>query len=308
VIFAWIKAWVGDESCDWPVSVMCEVLNVGRSGYYAWRDRKPGPRREQRMKWQQQVKDAHEVAGRFTYGSPRVTAELKAQGVSICENTVAKLMREQGLTVKPKRRFVPQTTDSSHDCPIAPNRLGRDFTAAAPNTRWTGDITYIATDEGWLYLAVVLDLYSRRIVGWSMRPHLRAELACEALEMALRSRRPRTGELLYHSDRGVQYASEAYRRLLRDAGAEASMSRPGNCYDNAVTESFFSTLKTELVNHERYATHDEARRSLFEWIEVFYNRQRRHSSLEYFEPRSVRGQTQLTQRPRNVGKVTTRGK
>ena len=284
MIFAWIKGRWDDQSCDWPVSVMCEVLGVSRSGYYAWRDRKPGPRQEQRMKWRQQVKDAHEVAGRFTYGSPRVTQELKAQGVAICENTVAKLMRAQGLAAKVKRRFVPQTTDSRHDCPIAPNRLDRDFTASAPNTRWTSDITYVATDEGWLYLAVVLDLYSRRVVGWSMRPHLRAELACEALEMALRSRRPEPGQLLHHSDRGVQYASEAYRSLLSDAKAQASMSRPGNCYDNAVTESFFSTLKTELVNHERYATHEDARRSLFEWIEVFYNRKRRHSSLGYLSP------------------------
>jgi transposase InsO family protein len=283
VIFAWIKERAADKSCDWPLSVMCEVLNVSRSGYYAWRDRKPGARREQRMKWAQQVKDAHEVAGRFAYGSPRVTAELKARGVAISENTVAKLMRQQGLAAKVKRRYVPRTTDSSHDCPVAPNRLDRDFTAAAPNTRWTGDITYVATGEGWLYLAVVLDLYSRRVVGWSMRPHLRAELACEALTMAVRSRRPGPG-LLHHSDRGVQYASEAYRRLLSDAKAQASMSRPGNCYDNAVTESFFSSLKTELVNHERYATHEEARRSLFEWIEVFYNRQRRHSSLGYLSP------------------------
>jgi putative transposase len=276
---------VADERCGWPVSVMCEVLGVSRAGYYAWRGRKPGPRQEQRMKWEQQVKDAHEVAGRGTYGSPRVTAELKEKGVAISENTVAKLMRQQGLAAKVKRRFVPRTTDSSHDCPVAPNRLDRDFTAAAPNRRWTGDITYVATDEGWLYLAVVLDLYSRRIVGWSMRPHLRAELACEALEMALGSRRrPEPGGLLYHSDRGVQYASETYRRLLNDAGAQASMSRPGNCYDNAVTESFFGTLKTELVNHERYATHEQARRSLFEWIEVFYNRQRRHSSLGYLSP------------------------
>jgi transposase InsO family protein len=283
VIFAWIRRRLDDEPCDWPLSVMCEVLNVSRSGYYAWRDRKPGPRQEQRMKWEQQVKDAHEVAGRYTYGSPRVTTELKAQGVAISENTVAKLMRQQGLAAKVKRRYVPRTTDSSHDCPVAPNRLDRDFTAAAPNTRWTGDITYVATDEGWLYLAVVLDLYSRRVVGWSMRSHLRAELACEALEMALQSRRPRPG-LLHHSDRGVQYASEAYRQLLCEAKAEPSMSRPGNCYDNAVTESFFGTLKTELVHQERYATHEQARRSLFEWIEVFYNRQRRHSSLGYLSP------------------------
>lgn len=282
MIFAWIKARVADRQCDWPVSVMCRVLGVSRSGYYAWRDRKPGPKRTQRTKWEQQVKRAHE-ASRFTYGSPRVAVELREQGVAISENTVAKLMRSQGLAARAKRRFVPRTTDSAHDGPVAPNRLGRDFTADAPNTRWTSDITYVATGEGWLYLAVVLDLYSRRVVGWSMRPDLRAELACEALDMALQTRRPTAG-LLHHSDRGVQYASEAYRARLREADAEPSMSRPGNCYDNAVTESFFGTLKTELAHHERYATHEQARRSLFEWIEVFYNRQRRHSSLGYLSP------------------------
>ena len=285
MIFAWIRDRVADASSScrhWPVSVMCEVLGVSRSGYYAWRDRKPGPKREQRMAWEQQVRQAHE-ASRFTYGSPRVTAELRARDVKVSENTVARLMKRLGLAAKAKRRFVPRTTDSAHDGPVAPNRLGRDFAADAPNTRWTGDITYVATDEGWLYLAVVLDLYSRRVVGWSMRPHLRAELACEALDMALQTRRPKAG-LLHHTDRGVQYASEAYRRRLRAAQIEPSMSRPGNCYDNAVTESFFGTLKTELVNHERYATHEQARRSLFEWIEVFYNRQRRHSSLGYLSP------------------------
>jgi transposase InsO family protein len=282
VIFAWIKQRAADGRRVWPVSVMCRVLGVSRSGYYAWRDRGPGPMAERRTTWAGQVRDAHE-ASRLSYGSPRVTAELRARGVRVSENTVAKLMRAQGLAAKARRRFVPRTTDSAHDGPVAPNRIGRDFTADAPNTRWTGDITYVATGEGWLYLAVVLDLYSRRVVGWSMRPHLRAELACEALDMALQARQPKAG-LLHHSDRGVQYASEAYRRRLREARIEPSMSRPGNCYDNAVTESFFGTLKTELVNHERYATHEQARRSLFEWIEVFYNRQRRHSSLGYLSP------------------------
>jgi transposase InsO family protein len=282
VIFAWVRERVADASCAWPLSVMCRVLGMSRSGYYAWRGRKPGPMAERRTTWAGQIRDAH-AASRFTYGSPRVTAELRARDVKISENTVARLMRAQGLAARAKRRFVPRTTDSGHDGPIAPNRLERDFAAEAPNTRWTGDITYVATGEGWLYLAVVLDLYSRRVVGWSMRPHLRAELACEALEMALQSRRPGPG-LLHHSDRGVQYASEAYRRRLSEVKIEPSMSRAGDCYDNAVTESFFGTLKTELVNHERYATHEEARRSLFEWIEVFYNRQRRHSSLGYLSP------------------------
>jgi transposase InsO family protein len=282
VIFAWIKARDQDAGCDWPASVMCDVLEVSRSGYYAWRNRKPGKRQEQQMKWIEQIRRAH-ADGRCTYGSPRVTAELKDGGVKICENTVAKLMCREGIAAKVKRRYVPQTTDSSHDCPVAPNRLDQDFTAASANQRWTCDITYVPTDEGWLYLAVVMDLFSRRIVGWGMRPHMKAELACQALEMAIGSRRPEAG-LLHHSDRGVQYACSQYRQKLCEAGIEPSMSRKGNCYDNAVTESFFGTLKTELVNHEHYATHEQARQSIFEWIEVFYNRRRRHSSLDYLSP------------------------
>ncbi len=282
MIFGWIRRQREDQPCDWPVSVMCRVLKVSRSGYYAWLKREPSKRQEQQMKWIEQINEAHR-ASRHTYGSPRVTVELKHQGVQICENTVAKLMRCASLAAKVKRRFVPQTTDSAHGCPIAPNRLDRDFTAPMPNRRWTCDITYISTDEGWLYLAVVMDLFSRRIVGWSMRPHLQAQLACEALSMALHARRPDAG-LLHHSDRGVQYACAAYRQLLLGAQVEASMSRAGNCYDNAVTESFFGTLKTELVNHEHYATQEQARQSIFEWIEVFYNRQRRHSSLGYLSP------------------------
>lgn len=234
------------------------------------------------MKLIEQIREAHEHS-RLTYGSPRVTAELKDRGVSVCENTVAKFMREDGIKAKVKRRFVPRTTDANHADPIAPNRLDRDFTAEAPNRKWTCDITYVPTGQGWLYLAVVMDLFSRKIVGWSMREHMKSDLVREALEMALRTRRPPSG-LLHHSDRGVQYACEEYRRLLSENEIERSMSRSGNCYDNAATESFFGTLKSELVNETRYATHDEARRSLFEWIEVFYNRQRRHSSLDYLSP------------------------
>jgi putative transposase len=282
VIFAWIKQLLEEDGSVWPLSVICEVLQVSRSGFYAWRKRGPGKRQEQRMKWIEQIQKSHEDS-RFTYGSPRVTVDLKDRGVEICENTVAKLMRREGLAAKIKRRYVPQTTDSSHDCPIAPNRLGQNFSADMPNTRWTSDITYIPTEEGWLYLAVVMDLFSRRIVGWSMQTHLRSELASEALTMALKSRRPGEG-LMHHSDRGVQYACREYRQKLLEAGIESSMSRTGNCYDNAVTESFFGTLKTELVNHEHYATHEQARQSLFEWIEVFYNRQRKHSSLDYLSP------------------------
>ena len=286
MIFAWIKARREEQiegEALWPVSVMCRVLHVSRAGYYAWLKRKPCKRQEQQMNWIEQIKAAHQQSHR-TYGSPRITVELNQQGVQICENTVAKLMRREGVAARIKRRFLPQTTDSSHDCPIAPNRLEQNFNADVPNVRWTSDITYIPTDQGWMYLAVVMDLFSRKIVGWSMQPHMKAELACDALRSALDMRQPKAGRLLHHSDRGVQYACAAYQQLLREAQIEPSMSRTANCYDNAVTESFFGTLKTELVNHQHYATHEQARQSVFEWIHVFYNRQRRHSSLEYLSP------------------------
>ena len=265
-----------------PVRLMCQVLEVSAAGYYAWVNRPPSKRRERTMRLTEQIRQAH-ARSRRTYGSPRVTAELAGQGTRVCRNTVAKLMRQAGLAAKVKRRFVPRTTDSTHDNPIAPNRLARDFTADAPDRKWTCDITYVPTDQGWLYLAVVMDLFSRRIVGWAMREHLQSELVREAMRMAVQARRPAVG-LLHHSDRGVQYACGDYRRLLGEHEIVCSMSRRGNCYDNAVTESFFGTLKTELVNDARYATRDEARQSVFEWIEVFYNRQRRHSSLGYLSP------------------------
>jgi transposase InsO family protein len=196
---------------------------------------------------------------------------------------VAKLMRAHDVRSKARRRFVPRTTDGRHDRPVADNVLAREFYPDRPNTAWAADITYIPTAEGWLYLAAVIDLCSRKVVGWATADHLRAELPVEALRMALTHRRP-TGELLHHSDRGSQYASDAYQALLAEHGIEPSMSRVGDCWDNAVVESFFSTLKRELVHHERYADHEEARRSLFEYIEVFYNRQRRHSTLGYRSP------------------------
>jgi transposase InsO family protein len=214
-----------------------------------------------------------------------MTVELNEDGVGVCENTVAKYMREQGLKVKRRPRFVPRTTDATHAYPIAANRLDRDFAAGAdaPDRKWCCDLTYLSTDEGWLYLWVVIDLFSRRVVGWSMTDHTRAQGAAQALQMALAGRRPRAG-LLHHSDRGVQYACEAYRSLLAAHGLVCSMSRRGNCYDNAVAESFFGTLKSELVNRLRYRTREQARASVFEWIECWYNRRRRHSSLGYLSP------------------------
>jgi transposase InsO family protein len=196
---------------------------------------------------------------------------------------VAKVMRLAGLRAKVKRKFVPRTTDSAHGQPIAPNVLDRQFAAEAPNRKWAGDITYIPTDEGWLYLAGVIDLCSRRIVGWSMAEHMQTDLVADAMNMAIDRRQPGPG-LLHHSDRGVQYASDDYQGLLGCHGIQISMSRKGNCWDNAVMESFWSTLKTELVHHEHYATRQEARQSIFEYIEVFYNRKRLHSSLGYVSP------------------------
>ena len=261
---------------------MCAVLGVSRSGYLAWEKRPPSARAQQQEERRVRIAAIH-AASRRNYGSPQVHRELREQGEAISVNTVAQLMRAEGLRSKRQRRFVPCTTDSRHDHPPAANLLNRDFTADAPNRKWVCDLTYIPTGEGWLYLAVVLDLYSRKVVGWSMAAHLRTELAGEALRMALARRQPEAG-LLHHSDRGVQYACGDYRRWLTDAGIVCSMSRKGNCCDNAVAESFFSTLKTELVYHEAYATRDAARQAVFEYVEVFYNRQRRHSSLGYVSP------------------------
>ncbi len=267
---------------------MCQVLNVTRGGYYAWQGRPPGARQRRRVELVKRIRQVHDDS-RGTYGSPRVAVELKEAGVKVSENTVAKYMRDEGLFVRPRRRFVPRTTDSDHDHPIAPNRLDRQFQATVPNRKWACDITYIWTDEGWLYLSVVIDLFSRRVIGWSMSDDLRARGVAEALDMAIRRRNPGK-DLLHHSDRGVQYACDRYRALLERHGIAVSMSRPGNCYDNACVESFFGTLKTELVHRQRYATRAEARASVFEWIECWYNRRRRHSSLGYLSPEAFEAQ------------------
>lgn len=281
-------AWIDQRTKRYPVKQMCELLEVSRSGYYAWRDRPLSVRAERRERLVSRIRVAHQQS-RQTYGSPRVHAQLIEEEVEVCVNTVAKLMREEGLSVEKKRRFVPQTTDSRHEHPIAGNHLDRDFEADAPNRKWTCDLTYLWTEEGWLFLAVVIDLYSRKVVGWSMAEHLRSELAEDALSMALARRKP-AGKLLHHSDRGVQYACRSYRELLAEHGIQASMSRRGNCYDNAVTESFFASLKKECVYRETYKTRNEARLSVFEWMEAFYNRQRRHSSLGYLSPEAFEAQ------------------
>jgi putative transposase len=266
----------------YPVTLACTVLRVSRAGYYAWRERPASGRARRRDVLAAKIQVVH-AQSRGVYGSPRVYHTLQAQGETVCENTVAKLMRQQHLRAKAKKKFVPRTTDSTHQQPVVPNRLDRDFAAARPNQKWAGDITYIPTDEGWLYLAGVLDLCSRKLVGWAMADHMRTELVQDALQMALARRQP-APRLLHHSDRGVQYASDDYQHLLARHGMEASMSGKGNWWDNACVESFWGTLKTELVHHEHYRTRDQARQSIFEYIEVFYNRQRLHSAIGYQSP------------------------
>jgi putative transposase len=261
---------------------MCDVLEVSRAGYYAWLARPESPRAARMAELSRRVAEAHRES-RGTYGAPRVHKALEAGGVACCENTVAELMRRGGLRGCAPRRFVPRTTDSAHGHAVAENALDRRFDPGEPDRVWVADITYVPTGEGWLYLAAVLDLGSRQVVGWAAADHLRSELAQRALGNALESRRPGEG-LLHHSDRGVQYTCDAYRGLLAAHGIEASMSRKGDCWDNAAMESFFSTLKRELVHRETYATREEASRSLFEYIEVFYNRRRLHSALGYLSP------------------------
>jgi transposase InsO family protein len=279
VKFAFIQAELADA---YPVDAACEVLGVSRTGYYAWRDRPASAAATRREELAAKVRAVHE-ANRRVYGSPRVHAALVASGEVVCENTVAKVMRERQIRARTSRKFVPRTTDSRHERPVAANVLDRQFDATLPDRKWAADITYVPTDQGWLYLAGVIDLCSRKLVGWSMAEHMRTDLVADALRMAVARRSPGAG-LLHHSDRGVQYASDDYQKLLADHGIACSMSGKGDCYDNAVMESFWGTLKAELVNHERYATRDEARASIFEYVEVFYNRHRLHSSLGYQSP------------------------
>jgi transposase InsO family protein len=261
---------------------MCRVLQVARSGYYAWRDRPISTREMANQALLARIKEIHHQS-RQTYGSPRVHRALQEKGLVCGHNRVARLMRQAGVRAKQAQPFRMVTTDSNHSYPIAPNRLNQDFTAKHPNQKWLADITYVPTAEGWLYLAVVLDLYSRRIIGWAMRDSLHRQLVIEALQMALETRRPPAG-LLHHSDRGSQYASDDYQALLQQYQIQPSMSRVGNCFDNAPMESFFGTLKTELIFHRQYATRTEARADIFEFIEVFYNRFRLHSALAYYSP------------------------
>jgi transposase InsO family protein len=274
--------FIGNHQKQYPVRVMCEVLEVSPAGFYDWRPRGPSPRavRHAVLKAQTQVVFKQ---SRETYGSPRITRELVERGTPVCRNTVAKVMREAGLAGRTPRRFVPRTTDASHAHPVAPNRLDRQFAPGEGTAAWVSDITYVPTREGWLYLAAIMDLRTRRIVGWAMADHLRSELVLDALHMALCRMSPAAG-LVHHSDRGVQYACTQYRQLLEARGIICSMSRTGNCYDNAVIESFWATLKIEEVYRHDYATRQHARQHLFDFIEIFYNRQRRHSALGFLSP------------------------
>lgn len=263
---------------------LTEMLHVSRSGYYAWTGRvnRVSKSRQRREKLLKKIHDAH-LQSRRLYGSPRVHRKLLAQGEKVCENTVARLMKQQQLRSRIKKKFRIKTTDSKHRHQIAANLLDRKFQQETPDKVWASDITYVPTDQGWLYLAAVIDLCSRRIVGWAMADHLQSRLAIEAVEMAISRRGPQAG-LVHHSDRGVQYACGDYRDRLEQNRMTCSMSRKGNCYDNAVMESFFATLKNELIYQEHYADHQQAKASIFEYIEVFYNRQRAHSSLGYLSP------------------------
>jgi transposase InsO family protein len=266
---------------EWPVLWMCDALEVSESGYHAWAARPAAAADRRRDGLVAAIRQVHaEVKGR--YGSPRMTAELNARGHPCTENTVAKLMRAHGIRARAAMRFV-RTTDSRHGLPVADNLLGRQFDPRGPNTAWGADITYIPTADGWLYLAVVEDLFSRMIVGWSMDETMTSRLVVDALDMALRRRAPGAG-LLAHSDRGSQYASEHYRQLLVGHGIACSMSGVAQCWDNAPVESFFASLKKELVHHEKYTTREEAKASIFEYVEAFYNRARRHSSLGFLSP------------------------
>ena len=279
--FSFIK-----EHCKiWPVAAICRVLKVSRSGFYAWSRRHPSARQVRQEQLLDKIRKAHEE-NRELYGSPRVHRALLIDGVIVCRNTVARLMRLAKIRAKARRRYVPRTTDSRHSKPVAENVLDRDFAAAAPDRKWLADITYVPTDQGWLYLAGVLDVFSRRIVGWAMADHMKVGLVGDALKMALEHRQPDGDKLLHHSDRGVQYASDDYQQILASEGITVSMSGRGDCYDNAMMESFWATLKAELIHQQQYPTHEAARRSIFEYIEVFYNRKRLHSSLGYASPES----------------------
>jgi putative transposase len=275
-------AWIETHARAWPVSAMCEVLEVSQSGLKAWRA--GGKRRGERLTDAQLLTLIRAIHAQFkgAYGSPRIHEELRDRGHRVGKARVERLMRVHGIRARHKRRW-KATTDSKHDLPVAQNLVAREFSPSKPNQVWGADITYLPTDEGWLYLAVVLDFFNREIVGWSLKERLTADLVTDALTMAWFRRRPAPG-LIHHSDRGVQYASQAFQAKLAEYAMRCSMSRKGNCWDNAPTESFFNSLKNERVHGSRYRTRADAKADVFEYIEMFYNRVRRHSTLGQTSP------------------------
>jgi len=278
-------AWITDHCDSFPVAVMCDVFGVSTSGYYESLDRPPGPRAERHERIQQAVAQVH-AESHGIYGSQKIAEELgKREDLeTACRNTVAATMQELGLRSRIAQAFKPTTTQADPSKQPAENKLDRDFTADAPNRKWVSDITYLPTAAGWVYLAVVIDLFSRKVIGWSITASLATELVSEALRRAIESRRPDGKRLLHHSDRGCQYTSDAYQKILRTLGITCSMSRTGCCFDNAAMERFFWSLKHEWTNHETFATLEEARLSVFQYIETFYNRVRLHQTLGYLSP------------------------
>jgi putative transposase len=274
-------AWIREHDKEFAVSIMCDVLRISTSGYYGWLEHKPSMRRQRREHIAQAVSRFYFESERI-YGYRKIYEDLRQANIDCCRETVRRIMHGIGLYSSVKRKFV-HTTDSAHDMAVAENLLARDFTAVSVNQKWAADITYISTDQGWLYLAAVMDLYSRRIVGWSMREHIDSELVTNSLRMAIQNRKPQAG-LLHHSDRGSQYACDDFRDLLEANGIVCSMSRKGDCWDNACMESFFGSLKREWIRDKKYLTFEDAKNDVFKYVEIFYNRRRRHASLGYLSP------------------------
>lgn len=274
-------AWIAKHSNEFPVAVLCRFMAISRSRYYDWLNA-PKTEREKENEQLLAILTALFQKGRRTYGTRRLKKEFAKLGHVVSRRRIGRLMNQAGLACKTKKKF-KATTDSKHNKPIAPNLLDRQFTVSQPDRYYVGDITYIATEEGWLYLAVVIDLFSRKVVGWSMDSRMKAKLVNNALLMALWKRKPEK-RLIWHTDRGSQYASDSHRAILREHHVVQSMSRKGNCWDNSVAESFFHTLKTELIHHCQFRTREEAKRAIFEYIEVFYNRERLHSANDYLSP------------------------
>jgi len=272
-------AFIKEHSKEFSIKLMCKVLKVSRSCYYRWLSIE----KQEDEKLNNLIKDIFEIS-KSTYGTHRIKIELQKQyGVIVSRRRIGRIMHKLGLVCKNKKRFKIQTTDSNHNFSIAPNVLNQDFYAFLPNKKYVGDITYIKTKQGWLYLAVIIDLFSRKVVGWSMDENMKTSLVNNALTMAINNRKPSKG-LIYHTDRGSQYASNSHKKLLKKYGIIQSMSNKGNCYDNAVSESFFHTLKTELIYHSNFETKAKARMAIFKFIEIWYNKRRLHSYLNYMSP------------------------